>query len=122
MPLPMSGPPSGADTIGAGPPAAPKGPTFAGMAPQGAGPQQQQTGMSPGMSQISSAAVRMAMEIDQALKVLAQQIPALLPWVERTTVELRTQLGQALNSGMAPTSAMSQGMDAQQFPDGGGQL
>lgn len=120
MPLPMPAP-TGADTLGQGPPAAPKGPTFAGMAggPQG---QPQPTGMSPGQSQISSAAVRMAMEIDQALKVLAQQIPALLPWVERTTIELRTQLGQALNAGVGPTSAMSSGMDPAAFPDGGGNL
>lgn len=118
MALPMPAP-NGEDNLGAGPPAAPKGPTFAGMAPAG---QQQPTGMTPGMSQISSSAVRMAMEIDQALKVLAQQIPALLPWVERTTIDLRTQLGQALNAGAIPTSAMSSGADASAFPDGGGQL
>lgn len=119
MALPMPAP-NGEDNLGAGPPAAPK-PTFQGMAGAQQGPQQQ-TGMTPGMSQISSAAVRMAMEIDQALKVLAQQIPALLPWVQRTTIDLRTQLGQALNAGAVPTSAQSSGMDASQFPDGGGQL
>lgn len=62
------------------------------------------------------------MEIDQALKVLAQQIPSLLPWAEKTTLELRAQLGQALNAGAMPTSPVPAGRDAQAFPDGGGRL
>lgn len=78
--------------------------------------------MSPGMSQISSAAVRMAMEIDQAIKVLAQQVPTLLPWAARATVELRTLLSQAMNSGAIPTSAMPASGDPAAFPDGSGRL
>lgn len=75
---------------------------------------------SAGMSQISDTAVRMGSEIDQALKLLAQAIPQLAPWVEKTTMELRFQIGNALNSGAVPTDPMPQ--DNQQFPDGGGRM
>lgn len=119
----MAMPPQPLDQLSGQPPAAPKGPTFAGMAGG------QQPGMmgggaasfSPGMSQISSAAVRMAMEIDQALKVLAQQMPTMLPWVEQVTTELRMQVSQAISSGAIPTAAVPGGNMAS-FPDGSGQL
>lgn len=76
--------------------------------------------MNPGMSQISATAVRMGAEIDQALKLLAQAIPTLAPWVEKTALELRFQIGTALNAGSVPTSPVPQ--DAERFPDGGGRL
>ena len=92
---------------------------LAGM--QGA-PQQQGAapGQTAGMSQISESAVRMGAEIDQALKMLAQAIPQLAPWVEQTVMELRYQIGTALQSGAVPTNPTPQ--DNEQFPDGSGRL
>jgi hypothetical protein len=66
--------------------------------------------------QIGGAAVRMALEIDQALKTLAQSVPSLGPWVEKTVGELRQQIGNALNQGQVPTSAAPGGSKA--MPDG----
>jgi hypothetical protein len=90
---------------------------MAGMAGPGGGAQPGQTA---GQSQISESAVRMGAEIDQALKLLAQAIPALAPWVEKTILELRFQIGSALQAGAQPTSPIPQ--DAQRFPDGGARL
>lgn len=73
-----------------------------------------------GMSQISESAVRMGAEIDQALKLLAQAIPTLAPWVEKTTLELRFQIGTALNSGAVPTNPTP--TDGESFPTGEGRL
>jgi hypothetical protein len=77
-------------------------------------------GQGPGASQIGGVAVRLGMEIDQSLKLLGQSIPLLAPWVARVTTELRTQLGQALAMGAAPTSPEPQ--DNAMFPDGSGRL
>ncbi len=91
---------------------------LAGMGPsQGMG---MQPGQSAGMSQISESAVRMGSEIDQALKLLAQAIPQLAPWVEKTVFELRYQIGTALQSGGVPTNPEPAGNEA--FPDGTGRL
>lgn len=79
-----------------------------------------QPGQTAGMSQISESTVRMGAEIDQALKLLAQALPVLAPWVEKTVMELRFQIGTALQSGQVPTSPSPQ--DNQQFPDGSGRL
>jgi len=79
-----------------------------------------QSSPTAGMSQISESAVRMGAEIDQALKLLAQAIPQLAPWVEKTVMELRFQIGTALQSGSVPTNPTPQ--DNEQFPDGGGRL
>lgn len=76
--------------------------------------------MTPGMSQVSESAVRMSAEIDQALKLLAQAIPQLAPWVEQVTNDLRMQVGQALQGGAVPTDPSMQ--DNSRFPDGGGRL
>lgn len=73
-----------------------------------------------GMSQISESVVRMSAEIDQALKLLAQAIPQIAPWVEKTVLELRFQIGTALQSGAVPTSPTP--TDNAQFPDGGARL
>lgn len=73
-----------------------------------------------GMSQISESAVRMGSEIDQALKLLAQAIPQLAPWVEKTVMELRFQLGTALQSGAVPTNP--EPADNTMMPDGSGRL
>lgn len=109
----LSGPPP-APGVSAG--SATGGPTpsfknLAGNNPQGA--QQPQT---PGAGQVGGAAVRMALEIDQALKTLAQSVPALGPWVEKTVGELRQQVGQALNAGQVGTSSAPAGAPA--MPDG----
>jgi hypothetical protein len=72
------------------------------------------------MTQISESAVRMGAEIDQALKLLAQAIPQLSPWVEKTVLELRFQIGTALNAGAMPTDPAP--ADQERFPDGGGRL
>lgn len=75
---------------------------------------------SSGMSQISETVVKMGAEIDQALKLLAQAMPQLAPWVEKTIMELRYQMGTALQSGAVPTSPVPN--DNQQMPDGGGRI
>lgn len=64
--------------------------------------------------QVNSSAIRMAMEIDQALKLLAQAMPALGPWVAQTVAGLRQQLAQSLST-QAPASPL---MGEQGFPDG----
>jgi len=73
-------------------------------------------GPTPGGMQINASAIRMAMEIDHAMKLLAQAVPSLGPWVAKTTMELKAQLGQVLN---APP--MMSGPDAS-FPDGSSRL
>ena len=90
---------------------------LAGMAAGQTGDMMQQTA---GMSQISETAVRMGAEIDQALKLLAQAIPQLAPWVEKTVMELRFQIGTALQAGNVPTSPVP--ADQESFPDGGSRL
>lgn len=82
---------------------------------QGAPPQQTQ-----GMTQMSESVVRMGAEIDQALKLLAQALPTVAPWVEQTVMALRYQIGTALQSGAVPTNPTPQ--DNERFPDGGGRL
>jgi hypothetical protein len=89
---------------------------LAGMGGQQGG---QQPGQTAGMSQISESAVRMGAEIDQALKLLAQAIPQLSPWVEKTVMELRTQIGMALQGG-APTNPAPDGQSS--FPTGEGRM
>lgn len=81
----------------------------------GGGPDQ-----TAGMSQISTSAIRMGSEIDQALKLLAQAIPQLAPWVEKTVYELRYQIGTALQSGAVPTNPEPAGNES--FPDGMGRV
>lgn len=95
-------------------------PQMPGMMQLGGAQGMSQPGMSPGMTQISEAAVRMAAEIDQALKMLAQSMPMLAPWVERTVLEMRYQVGMALNSGSIPTDPTYS--DNQEFVDGSGRL
>lgn len=96
--------------------------SMAGMNQGGGDPSMmgQQQAMSPGLSQISESVVRMGAEIDQALKLLAQSIPTLAPWVEKTCLELRYQLGSAINTSAVPTNPSPQ--DGERFPDGGGRL
>lgn len=93
---------------------------LAGMGGGQQGPMGQTPGMTSGMSQISEAVVRMGAEIDQALKLLAQTMPQLAPWVEKTTLELRYQIGTAMNAGAMPTNPTPN--DQESFPDGGGRL
>lgn len=94
-------------------------PNFMQLAGMGAGAAMQSQ-PTAGMSQISDSAVRMGAEIDQALKMLAQAIPTLAPWVEKTCLELRYQIGTSLQSGNVPTDPTSQ--DNARFPDGGARL
>jgi hypothetical protein len=110
--------PPSMSSVGAAAPQ-PQQPSMMSLAGMG-GPNMGAPGQTAGMSQISSSAVRMGSEIDQALKLLAQAIPSLAPWVEKTTYELRFQLGQALNSGAVPTDPSSQ--DSVGMPDGMGRL
>lgn len=76
--------------------------------------------MTSGQSQVSEAIIRMGAEIDQALKLLAQALPPIAPWVEKTVMELRTMLGQALQAGAQPTNP--EPVDNERFPDGGARL
>ena len=80
-----------------------------------------QGGASPGMSQMGGAAIRLSMEIDQALKLLAQTVPQLAPWVEQTVLGLRMQLATVLQGGMSASPEPVQ-REQMSFPDGGGRL
>lgn len=119
----FSGAPPVPPSVGAGQAPSPAMPPpglmqLAGMGgPPGMGGGPQQTA---GMSQMSDSVVRMGAEIDQALKLLAQALPNVAPWVEKTVMELRFQIGTALQSGAVPTNPTPS--DNQQFPDGGGRL
>lgn len=95
-------------------------PTFAGLAgQQQQGPQANAMAATPGASQTSGALVRLAMEIDQALKLLAQAAPQLAPWVDQTTQQLRSQVGVAISQG-GSTNAQPNGVG--NFPGGGSNL
>jgi hypothetical protein len=59
------------------------------------------------------------MEIDQALKLLAQAAPQLAGWVDQTTQQLRQQVGVAISSGV-PTNGAPSGQG--NFPGGGTNL
>lgn len=108
-------PPGMAGSTGAPAPQPPSMMQLAGMGNSAGTP-----ATSPGMSQISESVVRMSAEIDQALKLLAQALPQLAPWVEQVTMQLKTQIGTALQSGSVPTSPVPQ--DNDRFPDGGARL
>lgn len=95
-------------------------PSMMQLAGMGGAPSQSQPNAPSGMSQISESAVRMGSEIDQALKLLAQAIPQLAPWVEKTVMELRYQLGTAMQSGNVPTNP--QPSDNTSMPDGSGRM
>lgn len=114
-------PPSmqGASAPGAGGGVGPSGQAGMFQAGQQAA-QTMQSAQNPGQSQVSQSVVRMGAEIDQALKLLAQAMPALAPWVEKTTQELRIQLGTALQNGQQATNPTPQ--DSQRFPDGSGRI
>lgn len=109
--------------LDAAPPLPPTGggpgsPTYASMMP--VQPEQPDVGAGAGLGQTGNAAMRMAMEIDASIKLLAQLVPQLGPWAEQTTTQLRTQLGQALQAGNVPTSAEPR--DNAGFPTGEGNL
>jgi hypothetical protein len=72
------------------------------------------------MSQTGNAAMRLGMEIDASMKLLAQMVPQLSPWAEMATSQLRSQLGQALTNGGLPTGA--EPTENSQFPGGQGRL
>lgn len=116
--MPMPAPPLPPSMSGAAA-SQPSTPNFMQLAGMGAGAAMQQQ-PSAGMSQISDSAVRMGAEIDQALKMLAQAIPMLSPWVEKTCLELRYQIGTSLQSGNVPTNPTP--TDNSTFPDGGSRL
>ena len=92
-------------------------PTYSSMMPQD---EQPDVGASAGMSQTGNAAMRLAMEVDASMKLLAQMVPQLGPWAEMATSQLRSQLGAALSAGSVPTGA--EPSENAQFPGGEGRL
>jgi hypothetical protein len=116
-----------ADALGGPPPVpgmgmSPNGgpnPTFAGLAPGGDPAAVGSAPPTPGAMQIGAGAMKMALEIDQALKLLAQAVPQMGPWVEQTVMTLRQQVGNAMQQGIA-TSPVPSG--APMMPDGGNRL
>jgi hypothetical protein len=72
------------------------------------------------MSQTGSAAMRLAMELDASMKLLAQMVPQLGPWAEQATAQLRQQLGSALTQGQVPTTP--EPAENTEFPGGQGRL
>jgi hypothetical protein len=103
-PLPPSFPAAG-EASGAPPPGAPPGATT-----------------TPGASQVGGSVIKLAMEIDQALKTLAQAVPQLAPFVESTLMQLRVQIGQALQSGAVSSNPSSPEQEQNSFPGGQGRL
>jgi len=119
--MPVLGvPPLPSSMQGAAAPGGGGQPSMMQLAGMGGGTPGMQPGQSSGMSQISESAVRMGSEIDQALKMLAQAIPQLAPWVEKTVFELRFQIGTALQGGGVPTNPTP--VDNESMPDGSGRL
>lgn len=109
------------DMMGGPPPAPGVGtqggptPSFKSLSPNAQQGPSQAPQPTPGGAQVGGAAVNLATQIDQALKLLAQAVPSVAPWVEQTVMQLRQQIGQALQSGGAATSPQPAGA---QMPDG----
>ena len=95
-------------------------------APQPEGPSQSQmAGMAtstPGQSQISGSVMKLAMEIDQALKLLAQAVPTMAGFVEQTVAALHAQIAQSLQSGAVSASPAPPQQEQPMFPGGQGRL
>lgn len=72
-----------------------------------------------GLNQVGQSAVQIAMEIDQACKILAKAVPSMAPLLMTFVQDLRTQLGAALSTGQAASMTPP---DAQDFPDGSTRL
>jgi hypothetical protein len=105
--------------FGAAPPLPPGG--YDAMLGPGAEPETPPSmGPSAGMNQTGQAALRIAMEIDMAMKTLAQMVPALAPWAEQSTSQLRQQLTSAINGGGMPTGP--EPSENRSFPGGQGLL
>lgn len=64
--------------------------------------------------------MRLAMELDASMKLLAQMVPTLAPWAEMATAQLRRQMGEALTGGGIPTDPEPQ--ENTEFPGGQGRL
>jgi hypothetical protein len=94
-------------------------PTYGSMLPQEQQPPDM-TGAGMGQNQAGNAAMRLAMELDASMKLLAQMVPQLGPWAEMATSQLRDQLGQALMNGDVPTGA--EPTENAMFPGGQGRL
>ena len=94
-------------------------PTYSSMLPSEQ-PQPDMTGAGMGQNQMGNAAMRLAMELDAYMKLLAQMVPQLGPWAEQATSQLRAQLGQALMGGDGPTGA--EPSENSMFPGGQGRL
>lgn len=120
MPLPPVGPPNKSPLDGPPPlpPTAPpaKAPTYGALT---GGAQPGPMGATPGGAQIMDKAVQIAYEVEMALKLLAQAVPQLGPFVMSVVPELRNQLSQALASGLSASAAPQGNM---MMPDGSGNL
>lgn len=104
-------------------PPVPPGLPAPGGAPPGASPMGGAPGMTtPGTSQVGGSVVKLAMEIDQALKTLAQAVPMLAPFVEQTLMQLRVQIGQALQAGAVAGDPSMGSQEQTAFPGGNGRL
>jgi hypothetical protein len=73
----------------------------------------------PGMGQLATMGIRLAMEIDMNLKQLAQLAPPMAPWVMRVAEEMKLQLAQAMSGGGMPSTPAG---GSAQWPDGTGRL
>lgn len=73
----------------------------------------------PGGSQLMDKAIQIAYEVQMALKLLAQAVPQLGPWVMQVVPELQQQLSAALASGV---SASPTPFGNSKMPDGSGNL
>lgn len=111
MPMSMDAPPPQPPSGGG-----PGNPSYSALVPQ----EQPQVGQGAGMGQTGNAAIQLSMEIDASIKLIAQMVPALGPWAEQVTAQLRTQLGEALQGGQLSTSPEPR--DGSAFPTGEGNL
>lgn len=90
-------------------------PSYASLAgaPQGA---PADGGATLGGNQMGNTLIKMGMEVDQALKMLAKIAPGMAEWVLRTTQELQQQIGASLQG------QLTQLTDNAPFPDGSSRM
>lgn len=101
--------------------AVPAAPTYASLAgDQGQGGFGADAG-SAGAGQVGTALVKIAVEVDQALKMLGKSAPSMAPWVLKTTLELQQQISTALQDSRSQLTNTG-APDNVSFPDGSSRI
>lgn len=95
----------------------PASPNYAALAGPAAAAPPSAEGQTAGAAQMGTGLTKLGLEVDQALKLLAQMAPVTQEWVLKTTQELQQQIGRALQSQLSAVG----GPDSA-FPDGSSRL